>query len=393
MQRYVFALAGFVLFFLPPAAFAVDPPGRHQGTLGESAYLINVPPDWNGGLVLFAHGYQGEGAGKGTVQSEPLDDHLTKRGYAWAASGYRAWGYRPDWFLLDLLALRAHFINRFGQPGWTVIHGKSMGGHIGIASLELYPAVYQGALIECGVINGVGLADWFYAYTAAAQYFSDLPLLDTPSPEFDHLVYTKWLAAMGEPGYYTDRGRRFDSVVKYLAGGDLPFRREGLALRYVQDLHPRDPGPAHARELARHADTRHIHYEIDRGRGIDTETLNREIPRVVPETGARSYETNPVFAELTGKIRAPVIAIHETGDFRAPFRLEQDYRRRTEAAGTSHLLVQRALSQAGHCEIDGAVSESAFKDLVDWIESGNLPEGDDVLGDVTQLGLRWTPLR
>jgi len=85
------------------------------------------------------------------------------------------------------------------------------------------------------------------------------------------------------------------------------------------------------------------------------------------------------------------MSIHETGDFRAPFRLEQDYRRRTEAADTSHLLVQRALRQAGHCEIDGAVSESAFKDLVDWIENGNLPEGDDVLGDVTQIGLRWTP--
>ena len=85
------------------------------------------------------------------------------------------------------------------------------------------------------------------------------------------------------------------------------------------------------------------------------------------------------------------MSIHETGDFRAPFRLEQDYRRRTEAAGTSHLLVQRVLRQAGHCEIDSAVSESAFKDLVDWIENGNLPEGDDVLGDLTQLGLRWTP--
>src|SRR5215472_14505257 len=235
------------------AARAAEAPGRYEGVLGNAPYLINVPPDWNGGLVMYAHGYEGEGSGRGTARSEPLDFHLTERGYAWAASGYRAWGYRPDWFLLDLLALRAHFINRFGQPRWTVIHGKSMGGHISIASLELYPGVYQGALIEGGVIDGVGLADWFYAYTAAGQYFSDLPLLDTPSPEFDHLVYTKWLAAMGEPGYYTDRGRRFDSVVKYLAGGDVPLRLEGLALRYVQDLHPRDPGAAHARELARHA--------------------------------------------------------------------------------------------------------------------------------------------
>ncbi|MBV8130945.1 MAG: hypothetical protein JO282_00330 [Alphaproteobacteria bacterium] len=163
-----------------------------------------------------------------------------------------------------------------------------MGGHISVASLELYPEVYRGALIECGVIDGVGLADWLYAYTAAAQYFSELPLLDTPRPEFDELVYTKWLAAMGEPGYYTDRGQRFDSVVKYLAGGDLPLLLEGLALRYVQDLHPRDPGPAHARELARHADTRQINYDIDPELGVDAATLNREIPRVLPEPGARS---------------------------------------------------------------------------------------------------------
>jgi hypothetical protein len=60
------------------------------------------------------------------------------------------------------------------------------------------------------------------------------------------------------------------------------------------------------------------------------------------EPGARSYEANPVFAELTGKIRVPVMAIHETGDFHAPFRLQQDYRRRADKAGTSHLLVQRA---------------------------------------------------
>src|SRR5690348_8534479 len=97
-----------------------------------------------------------------------------------------------------------------------------------------------------------------------------------------------------------------------------------------------------AREFARHADTRHIVYDIDADLGVDAALLNRDIPRVVPEEGARSYEANPVFAELTGKIRAPVMSLHETADFRVPFRLEQDYRRRAEKAGTSHLLVQRA---------------------------------------------------
>jgi hypothetical protein len=327
------------------------------------------------------------------VRGSPLDVHLTKRGYAWAASGYRAWGYRPDWFLLDLLALRAQFINRFGAPRWTIVHGQSMGGHVGIASMELHPEAYQGALIECGVTDGVGLTDWLHAYTAAAEYFSRLPLLDTPRPEFDQMVYTKWLGMMGEPGHYTEPGRRFDSVVKHLVGGDLPLRLEGLALRYVQDLNPRDPGPGKAREFARHADTRHIRYDIDPGLGVDADTLNRDIRRVAPEPGARSYEANPVFAEFTGRIRAPVMSIHETADLRVPFRLEQDYRRRTEKAGTSHLLVQRAVRWPAHCGIENAVRETAFDDLVAWIEHGTVPAGDDVLGDAAQLGLKWTKLR
>ena len=394
MRRGVFAafMALALALTLPPAD-AADPPGRYQGALGGTPYLISVPPDWNGGLVIFAHGYQGEGSGTGIVRNSPLDQHLTRRGYAWAASAYRAWGYRPDWFLLDLLTLRAHFINRFGQPRWTIIHGQSMGGHIAIASLELQPDIYQGALIECGVIDGVGLTDWLHAYTAAAEYFSGLPLVDTPRPEFDKLVYTKWLAAMGEPGYYTRPGQRFDSVVKYLAGGDMPLRLEGLALRYVQDLHPRDPGPGYAREFSRHADTRHIHYDVDPGLGIDAATLNREIRRIVPGLGARSYEINAVFAEFTGKIQVPVMSLHETADFRVPFRLEQDYRRRADRAGTSQLLVQRAVRRPGHCGIESTERELAFDDLVAWIEKGTVPAGDDVLGDVSQLGLPWTSLR
>jgi hypothetical protein len=386
-------LASVVLLLAATTVEAADPPGHYQGVLGGAPYVINVPPEWNGGLAIFAHGYQGEGSGAGTVRNEPLDTHLAKRGYAWAASGYRAWGYRPDWFLLDLLALRTHFINRFGQPRWTIIHGQSMGGHVAISSLELHPEMYQGALIECGVIDGVGLVDWLRAYTAAAEYFSRLPLLDTPWEEFDRVVYTKWLPLMGEPGHYTELGRLFDSVVKHLSGGDLPLRLEGLALRYAKDLHPRDPGPAYAREFARHADTSHIVYDIDPGLGVDAATLNREIPRVVPGPDARSDDANPVFAELTGKIRVPVMSLHETGDFRAPFRLEQDYRRRAEKAGTAQLLVQRAVRQAGHCGIDDAVIERAFDDLVGWIENGRVPEGDDVLGDVSRLGLRWMPSR
>jgi pimeloyl-ACP methyl ester carboxylesterase len=376
------------------AANAAEAPGHYEGVLGGAEFWIDVPADWNsGGLVLYGHGYEGEGPGSGTLHDSPLTQQLARRGYASAVSGYRAKGYRPDWFLLDLLALKSHFVDRFGAPRWTIVHGQSMGGHVAISSLELHPDAYQGALIECGVIDGVGLIDWLYAYTAAAEYFSGLPLLDTPRPEFGALVNAKWRAAMGEPGDYTEAGKRFDSVVRHLAGGDLPLFGDGLSLRFVQNLNPRNRGPNRVQEFTRHADTRYIRYEIDPRLGVDSETLNREIRRVEPMPGARAYDANPVFAELTGKIRAPVMSVHETGDLRVPLKVEQNYRRRTEKAGTSQLLVQRTVRWPGHCGIDSAAREAALDDLVAWIEKGTRPEGDDVFGDPAQLGLRWTPVR
>ncbi len=373
-----------------PTAQAADLiEGTHEG----ADFLIGMPEKWNGGLVLFAHGYDGEGQGRGSLHGSPMSGHLTARGYAWAASSYRSRGYRPDWFLADLLALREHFIARFGAPRWTILHGQSMGGHVTIASLELHPEAYQGGLIECGIVDGVGLVDWLYAYTAAAEYLSGVRLMDAPTrPAFSALVNSPWLTAMGMPGAYTERGRRFDSVVKHLAGGDLPLRLEGLRQRYIMNLNSRDPGPDRAQELARHASTVHIRYGIDPGLGVTAEEINRGIRRITPAPGARSRERNPVFAELTGNIRVPLLTIHETGDFRVPFRLEQDYRRRTLDAGTSHLLVQRAVRWAGHCSFDGTVRERAFEDLVAWIERGRVPAGDDVLAaDLTRLGLAWTP--
>jgi pimeloyl-ACP methyl ester carboxylesterase len=102
-----------------------------------------MPANWNGGLVMFAHGYQGEAKAKGTVRSSPLDFYLSKYGHAWAASGYRSRGYRHDWFVADTLALRDMSIKTYGPPRWTIIHGQSMGSHVAIASLELHPEVYR----------------------------------------------------------------------------------------------------------------------------------------------------------------------------------------------------------------------------------------------------------
>ena len=175
-------------------------------------------------------------------------------------------------------------------------------------------------------------------------------------------------------------------------GGDLPLRLQGMPPYYIRYVAP-DVGPA-TRELLRAASTVQVRYRIDPGLGVDENELNAKVRRIAPAEGARSQSANPAFAELTGRITVPVLAIHETGDGRVPFSLQQAYRRRTLASGTSHLLIQRAVRWPGHCAFDGEVREQAFDDLVAWIEQGTKPDGDDVLAaDVSTLGLRWTPIR
>ena len=44
-------------------------------------------------------------------------------------------------------------------------------------------------------------------------------------------------------------------------------------------------------------------------------------------------------------------------------------------------------------ELEALFRQPAFDDLVAWIENGAEPAGDEVLGEVSQLGIRWTPLR
>jgi hypothetical protein len=369
---------------------AFDPlPGAtaESGFYDGGAYRIEVPANWNGGLVLYAHGYRGDSPDV-VVSDSPLRSHLIQGGYAWAASSYRGNGYRPDWGVDDTLALRDLFIHKHGPPSWTILHGQSMGGHVLVASLELHPGVYQGGLAECGVVTGEGELDFLAAYTAAAEFISGVSLLDIPDPAtFARAVSEEFLPRMGTPGAYTPRGQQFDSVVKYLTGGDLPLRLDGLAERYTANLVPRLDAARVQSPSTRAASTRSIQYRIDPGLGLSEDELNAGVRRLDAAPGARSG----VFGDMTGSLGVPLMSIHTTADAYVPFSLEQAYREKTLAAGTQDLLVQRAIRRAGHCTFTRPEREQAFDDLVSWVLGGPAPEGDDVLApDLSQIGLRWS---
>ena len=76
--------------FVPQTNAAGHPISRtFTGILAGAPYRIEVPKQhWNGQLVLFAHGFRGNGTTV-WVDDSPLRTYLVAHGFAWAASGYR----------------------------------------------------------------------------------------------------------------------------------------------------------------------------------------------------------------------------------------------------------------------------------------------------------------
>src|SRR4030081_1606871 len=63
----------------------------YSGQVGGAGYRIEVPQNWNGDLVLYAHGWHGGSAL--TVEDPPIRALLVQQGFAWGASSFALGGY------------------------------------------------------------------------------------------------------------------------------------------------------------------------------------------------------------------------------------------------------------------------------------------------------------
>jgi hypothetical protein len=72
----------------------------------------------------------------------------------------------------------------------------------------------------------------------------------------------------------------------------------------------------------------------------------------------------------------------------------QALQRAVEAADQKNLLVQRFIRAPGHCTFSGQEEAQAFADLVQWVRWDIRPDGDNVLGDLSDTGKKFTnPIR
>jgi len=376
-----------------PSFTALPGARARYGKLGQALYEIEVPSQWNGEVVMYAHGFVGSEPFL-LVSPPPLRQHLIDKGFAWAASSFSQNGYDPQSGVDDTLALLDFFRQNVGEPSRAYIYGSSMGGHVVVSSLEEHPGVYAGALSECGVVAGVEEMDYLLGYEALGQYFAGLNLLPVHDIDaYEVSVRNSLIPLLGNPTTkrLTPQGRAFESAIENLSGGPRPFRQQGFLDRFSGDFTATFDDLGRKSLAASAATNVGARYHIAAGFGYTDDELNAGVFRLTADATVRNPTSHPALAALTGKIDVPLLTIHTTGDDFVPLSLEQDYRRIVDAAGNGDLLVQRAVRRPDHCQFSETEREQAWDAMVQWVEHGDKPDGDDLLSfDPQALGLRWT---
>ena len=233
---------------LPADVVNMASSSRWAGVLKGAAYMVEVPANWNGKLVLFAHGYAGTGPAL-IVSPPPIRRHLIQSGYAWAASSYstnyydvRAGVEDTNALVLAFNAIAAQNGRPLATPVRTYITGRSMGGHIAAAAVEAetlatanHKVRYHAALPMCGVMADAELFNRIAGMQAAAQALAGVP--SHPFAKWAEVqaqvsssLFTSFptTASPSLPIVTTAKGAQFASVVKNLTGGERPMFAQGF---------------------------------------------------------------------------------------------------------------------------------------------------------------------
>lgn len=376
---------------------------RWAGVLKGAAYRVEVPATgWNGKLVMYAHGFRGEGSVL-TVSNPTIRRYLIEQGYAWAASSYSTNFYDVRAGVEDTNALALAFNNIAAANGRVLavpdriyITGHSMGGHVTGAAIEQEAMAnannkvrYHGAVPMCGVMGGAELFNRFAGMQVAAQALAGVPNYPTNKwSEISGLVtsslFSTFTAANIVP---TAQGVKYLSVLENLTGGDRPLFDQGVLFgRSFQSAYGTFGSDGTVTGILNRnvLDTNDLTYLIA-GDVTGSAALNASAQKLTAAPDANRLRRDGLrwIPAINGEFSIPVVSIHTLGDLFVPFSMQQVYQQRAAAKGNANRLVQRAIRGASHCDFTVAEQVQAFADMVVWEQTGAKPAGDDVITPAT----------
>jgi hypothetical protein len=368
---------------LPPLSTPDGPTTVKQGVYHHAAYDIEIPPRWNGELVMWAHGYRGQGTTL-TVDTPGfgLRQKLVGEGYAWAASSYADNGYDVRAGVVGTHDLAELFARLRQRPRRTYIAGVSMGGHVIGRSLEEYPFQYAGALPMCGVLGDDRLFDFFLDYNLVAQDLAGVPAyppqadyLTGAVPRIEHALGLDGLRP-GGPDTTNDLGKQLRAIIVNRSGGPRPGAEAAFSVwkDFLFTLGAPPTGTTLAEDPGRLATNVRTMYAPDTP--VDVNGTVQRVP-AADRADRESFRLSQI-PRILGRPTAKTLTLHGLGDMFVPFSMEEIYGSEVARHRMSGLLVQRAVRSAQHCEFSPAEAGRAWDDLAAWVHGGPRPASDPV---------------
>ena len=398
------------------------PSTRYWGIDAGAGFRIEVPDNWNGDLVVYTHGFRGNGA-ELTVDNPPLRLHFLANGYAWLASSYSKNFYDVRSGVESTNSLVRYFMNNVADPDRTFITGFSMGGHVIGAAVEMFPnftckpghplavklcrrlvnilgalsggVKYAGAAPFCGVMGDEALFQYFGDFGYAAQTLAGVTSEFPPPPDYFDSIFLPTINALylnplallsgnGSTANVNDQGAKLRTFTTVISGGPRPLA--DTAFRFYQQLlfsFGGSDGTIDGIVSGNLYDNTDRVYQLDADPALSAEEVafNDAIIRIARDPGVNPPQLLRVsrIPIITGRIDIPVVSVHTTGDLFVPFVMEQIYAQEAIDRDRAHNLVSRATRAIGHCEFSAQELVESFDDMVSWVDTGVRPGGDDIL--------------
>jgi len=387
---------------LATATAAPINPVSLDGVLNGAPYSIRVPANWNGTLLVYAHGYREKADHPGETEDRrafstlsPLESpqypdmeaFLLLQGYALAGSAYRDNGWAVKEGIEDTFALINFFRQQVGQPQRTILYGFSMGSLIALKGAER-PIGVSGAICACGLGAGGGRTwdstlDFALAYQAAfgwpAAWGSPgdvrndldfetevLPVIFTQLQNplnFGRFEFIRLLTGEPLPGYYDGTQPApwlFLSAFFATEGRAEIERRAGGRVTQNRD---------------------HVYALTDQEKaylaslGVDANPLlsglNFGLRGFNAQEDARRYLVNNF--DPTGRILVPVLTLKTMGDGLTPTSHDRVYRDIIASNSRLYLLSQTYTNGIGHCSFTPDQLLKAIQAMEQWITTGERP--------------------
>jgi len=366
-----------------------------EGSFRGAPYKIAVPADWNGTLLVYAHGYRDRADHPGefddrSVQLSPVDpafeEELLSQGYALAASAYRENGWAVREGMWDTRFLVHLFRHWYGEPDQTILIGSSMGSVIAFREIERHGRPYDGAIAVCPLGAGMSLSadsmitlslaydaafGWPESWGSVGDVRDDL--------DFESEVLPDVIGNLQSTG-----GQGLFEFIRLMAEAPtegfwypddmMPFTLFFFTTEVRAELERRARGaPYQNLDHAYTLTDAEKDYLFDTF-GVDADPLleymnaNRDISA---EPQARRYTR--LFADYSGRIKKPVLTMSSTGDgLHIPSQMSV-YEQTVESAGYEHNHLGVWFNDIGGCNVTAEQLHVGIDEMNEWLETGIRP--------------------